>query len=166
MHTAEGSDSSVPGHVTYSRIKLRARVVSDLVRGIPVLSDAEREGVLMFLIRASEFYVLCLVTDEESLALLVARTTGRFTQIIGGHLSASANWGVICSELWSTFIPPRIREGLLTRYVLERFHLLTEDLSEYIMSVVAAANNLGYDVPESSSADRLVQNIILMCALS
>ncbi|PNF33358.1 hypothetical protein B7P43_G05688 [Cryptotermes secundus] len=162
MHTGESSDSrlsSVQGHVTYSQIKLRAKVVTDLVKGIPVLSDAEPEAVLQFLIRASEVYDLGLVTDEEFLALLVARTTGRFTQIISGHLSASANWGVVRSELRSTFLPPRIREGLLTKYVLERFHFVAEDLSKYIMSVVAAANILDYDVPESALVDRLVQNI-------
>jgi hypothetical protein len=131
MHTAEGRDSrdsSVNGDVTYSQIKLRANAISDLVKGILGLNDVETEGVLKFLIHASEVYELGLVTDEEFLALLVARMTGRFTQIIGGHLSASANWGVVCSELRSTFLPPRIREGLLTRYVLERFYLVTEEL--------------------------------------
>jgi hypothetical protein len=109
-----------------------------------------------FLIRASEVYGLGLVTDQEFLALVVARTTERFTQI---NVSANCGGGVVCSELRSTFLPPRIREGLLTRYVLERFHLMTEDLSRYIMSVVAAANILGYDVPESALVDRLIQNI-------
>ncbi|PNF40121.1 hypothetical protein B7P43_G10002 [Cryptotermes secundus] len=117
MHTGE---SSVQGHVTYSQIKLRAKVVTDLVKGTPVLSDAEPEAVLKFLIRASEVYDLGLVMDEEFLDLLVA-----------GHLSASANWGVVQSELQSTFLPPRIREGLLTKYVLERFHFVAEDLSKY-----------------------------------
>jgi hypothetical protein len=44
MHTAGASDtrdSSVHGHVTYSQIKLRANVVTDLVKGIPVLSNVE-----------------------------------------------------------------------------------------------------------------------------
>ena len=95
IHTEESNDSNVSsghGHVTYSQYKVRAKVVTELVETIPVLSDAKPEAVLKFLIRASEVYDLGLVADGEFLALLVARN-GRFTQITSGSLCASANWG-------------------------------------------------------------------------
>jgi hypothetical protein len=136
----------VQGQDTNSQFKLRAKVVADLVKGIPVLSDAEPKSVVKFLIRATEVYELGLVADEEFLALLVARTTGMFTQIISGHLGTSAKWGRVCSEIRSTFFPPRIREGLLSTYVVDRFQAVKEYLSQYIMSGVAAANILNYDV--------------------
>jgi hypothetical protein len=99
------------------------------------------------------------VTDEEFLALLVARTTGRITQVFGVHLSASSNWGLICSEILSTFLPLRIREGFLSKYVLDRFQSATEELSKFVMFAVVAADILAYEVPESVLVHRMVQNI-------
>jgi hypothetical protein len=130
-----------------------------LVKNIPVLSDTELESVFKFLIRAREVYELNFVTDAEFLALLVARTTGRLTQVISVHLSASSKWGSVCSEILSTFLPPRIREGFLSKYVLDRFQSATEELSQFVMAVVAVANMLGYEVPESVLGNRMVQNI-------
>jgi hypothetical protein len=63
-------------HVNYSQCKLKGKVFADLVRNVPVLSIAEPERVLKFLVRASEVYDLKLVSDGEFLALLVARSTG------------------------------------------------------------------------------------------
>jgi hypothetical protein len=134
MHAAGVSDnkvrcSDVHDHVSYSQIRLRGKVVTDLVKNIPVLSDTEPECVFKFLVRAREIYDLNLVTDAEFLALLVARTTGRLTQIFSVHLSASSNWGSVCAEILSTFLPPHIREGFLSKYVLDRFQSATEELS-------------------------------------
>jgi hypothetical protein len=134
-------------------------VVADLVRNVPVLSIAEPERVLEFLVRASEVYDLKLVSDGEFLALLVARTTGRFTQIVSAHLGAPSSWGAVRSQILSAFLPSRIREGLLSKYVLDRFQGASEDLSHFIMSVVASAKILEYDVPESVLVERMVQNI-------
>jgi hypothetical protein len=152
-------NSDVHGHVSYSQIKLRGKVVTDLVKNIPVLSDMEPGSVFRFLIRAKEVYDLNLVTDVEFLALMVARTTRRVTQIISVHLGTSSKWGSVCSEILSTFLPPRIREGFLSRYVLDRFQSATEELSQFVMSVVAVADILGYEVPESVLVHRMVQNI-------
>jgi hypothetical protein len=99
------------------------------------------------------------VTDAEFLALLVARTTGRLTQVIGVHLSASSKWGSVCSEILPIFLPPRIREGFLSKYVLDRFQSTTDELSQFVMSVVTAADILGYEVPESVLVHCMVQNI-------
>jgi hypothetical protein len=164
MHTAGVSDTKVQGgdvhdHVTVVQIKLKGNVATDLVKTLPVLSDTEPENVFKFLMRAREVYDLGLVTDAEFLALLVARTTGRFTQVIGVHLSASSKWGSVCSEILSTFLPSRIREGFLLKYVLDRFQSATEELSQFVMSVVAAADILGYEVSESVLVHRMVQNI-------
>jgi hypothetical protein len=122
MHTAGVSVikvhcGDVHDHVSYSRSKLRGKVGTDVGKNIPVLSDTEPESVFNFLIRAREDYDLNLVTDVEFLALLVARMTGRLTQVISVHLSASFKWGSICPEILSTFLPPRIREGFLPKYV-------------------------------------------------
>jgi hypothetical protein len=157
VNTVQNSD--VHGHVSYSQIKLRGKVVTDLVKNIPVLSDTEPESVFRFLVGAKEVYDLNFVTEVEFLALMVARTTGRVTQIISVHLGTSSKWGSVCSEILSTFLPPRIREGFLSKYVLDRFQSATEELSQFIMSVVAAADILGYEVPESVLVHRMVQNI-------
>jgi hypothetical protein len=90
IHTAGVSDTKVQGgdvhdHVSYAELQLRGKVATDLVKNIPVLSDTEPESVFIFLIRAREVCDLDLVTDAEFLALLVARTTGRLTQVIGVH---------------------------------------------------------------------------------
>lgn len=154
-----GRSSNMHGHIVYSQVKLRGKVVADLVRNVPVLSKAEPEKVFQFLLGASEVYDLHLVSDGEFLALLVTRTTGRFTQIIGSHLSTSATWGAVRADIVSMFLPPRIREVLLAKYVLDRFQLTTEELSHYVMSVVAAADILNYRVSESELVERLLQNI-------
>jgi hypothetical protein len=164
MHTAGFSDikvhcGDVHDHVSYSQSKLRGNVATDLVKNIPVLSDTEQESVFNFLIRAREVYDLNLVTDAEFLVLLVARTTGRLTQIISVHLSASSKGVSVYSEILPTFLPPSIREGFLSKYVSDRFQFATEELSQFVMSVVPAADILGYEVPESVLVHRMVQNI-------
>jgi hypothetical protein len=118
-------------------------VTTDLVNNIPVLSDTESESVFNFIIQAREVYDLNLVTDAEFLALFVARATGRLTQVNSVHLCASSKWGSVCSEILSTFLPPRICEGFLLKHVLDRFQSATEKLSQF-MSVAAAADVLGY----------------------
>jgi hypothetical protein len=104
-------------------------VATDLVKNIPVLSDTEPEIVFKFLVTAREVYDLKLVTDAEFLALLVPKTAGRLTQIVSAHLSVSSKWGSVCAEILSTFLPPRIREVFLSKYVLDRFLLAAEELS-------------------------------------
>jgi hypothetical protein len=134
-------------------------VATDLVKNIPVLCDAEPENVFNFLIRAREVYELNLVTDAEFLALLVAKTAGRITQVISAHLSASSKRESVCSETLSTFLPPRIREVFPSKYILDRFQSATEELSQFVMAVVAVVNMLGYEVPESVLVHLTVQNI-------
>jgi hypothetical protein len=119
MHTAGVSDTKVQGgdvhdHFSYAQLNLRKKVATDLVKNIPVFSDTEPETVFNFLIRAREVYDFNLVTGAEFAALLVARTTGRLTQVISVHLCASSKWGWVCSEILSTFLPPRIRENFLS----------------------------------------------------
>ncbi|PNF31022.1 hypothetical protein B7P43_G18038 [Cryptotermes secundus] len=152
-------NGGIPGQVSYVQAKMRGRVVGDLVRNIPMLSGTDPESVLHFLIRAQEVYDLNLVGDLEFLALLVGRTSGRVTQILGLHLGTPSKWGVVSSELSSTFLPPRIREEFLSKYVLRRFQSPTEELTEFIMSVVAAARILSYHGSESDLVQRIVQNI-------
>jgi hypothetical protein len=52
-----------------------------------------------------------------------------------------------------------MREGFLSKYVLDRFQSAAEKLSQFVMSVVVAADILGYKVPESVLVHRMVQNI-------
>jgi hypothetical protein len=98
MHAAGFSNDSSRGdevhdHVTYSQCKLKGKVVADLVRNVPVLSTAKSERVFEFLVRANEIHDLKLVSNGEFLALLVARTAGRFTQIVSADLGTLASWG-------------------------------------------------------------------------
>ncbi|PNF36842.1 hypothetical protein B7P43_G09252, partial [Cryptotermes secundus] len=139
--------------------KMRGKVVGDLVRNIPVLSGTDSESVLHFLIRAQEVYDLNLVVDLEFLAPLVGRTSGRVTQILGLHLGTSSMWGVVSSEISSIFLPPRIREEFVCKYVLRLFQSQTEHLTQFIMSVVAAARILSYHGSESDLVQRTVQNM-------
>jgi hypothetical protein len=81
-------NADVHAQISYSQIKLKCSVVTDLVRKIPVLSDTEPESVFRFLVQAKEVYDLKLVTDREILALLVTRTSGRLMHIISVHLRA------------------------------------------------------------------------------
>jgi hypothetical protein len=139
MHAAGLSDGSkrsdeLHDHVTYFQCKLKGKVVADLVRNVPVLSTAEPERVFGFLVKANEVYDLKLVSDGEFLALLVARSAGRFTQIVSAHLGTSASWGVVRSQILSTFLPARIREGLLSKHVFDRFQNASEDLSHFVVS--------------------------------
>ncbi|PNF34200.1 hypothetical protein B7P43_G17550 [Cryptotermes secundus] len=151
--------SDIHPHVNYSQIKFRGKVVTYLVWNIPVLSDSEPESVFKFLVRAREIYDLNLVTDKEFLAFLVSRMTGRVMQIIRVHLRASSGWGLVCSEILSIFLPPHIQEGFLSRYVLNRFQAATEELSQFVISVVTATNILKYQAPESGLVHRIVQKI-------
>lgn len=151
---SEGHD-----HAAYFQCKMKGKVVADLVRNVPVLSMAEPERVFEFLVRASEVYDLKLVSDGEFLALLMARTTGRFTLIVSAHLSTSSSWGAVRSQILAIYLPSRIREGILAKQVLDRFQGPSEDLSQFITSVVAAAKILEYDVPESVLVERIVQSI-------
>jgi hypothetical protein len=52
----------VDGHVTYSQVNIKVKVVTDLVKNISMLSDMEPESVLRFLIRAKQVCDLKLVT--------------------------------------------------------------------------------------------------------
>jgi hypothetical protein len=155
--TIENAD--VHAQISYTQINLNSSVVTDLVRKIPVLSITEPERVFRLLVQAKEVYDLNLVTDGEFLALLVNRTSGRLMHIISVHLRASSGWGLVFLEILSTFLPPRIREGLLSKYVLDRFQTSIEELSQFVVSVEVAANILDYKVSESVLFRRIVQNI-------
>ncbi|PNF15478.1 hypothetical protein B7P43_G17030 [Cryptotermes secundus] len=152
-------NAGIPGQVSYVQAKMRGRVVNDLVKNIPVLSGTDPETVLQFLIRAQEVYDLNLVGDLEFLSLLVGRTSGRVTQILGFHLGTSSKWELVSSEISSTFLPPRIREDLVSNYVLRRFQSPTEDLTQFIMSVIAAARILNFNGSQSDLVQRIVQNM-------
>ncbi|PNF20864.1 hypothetical protein B7P43_G11731 [Cryptotermes secundus] len=112
---------------SYAQSKLRGNVFSELMRSIPILTDTEPERVFRFLVRTKQVYDLKLVTDGEFLALLVARTAGRLMNIISGHLQLSSDWALVCSDILSEFLPPRISEGLLSKYILDRFQGHRED---------------------------------------
>ncbi|PNF23275.1 hypothetical protein B7P43_G17179 [Cryptotermes secundus] len=143
----------------YAQSKLRGNVVSELVTSISILTDTEPERVFRFLVRAKQVYDLKLVTDGEFLALLVARTAGKLMNIISGHLRLSSDWALVCSDILSQFLPPRVRESFLFKYVLDRFQGHREDLAQFITSVVNAAGILEYHVSESALVRRIVQNI-------
>jgi hypothetical protein len=93
------------------------------------------------------------------MALLVSRTSGRIVQILGAHLGTTEDWGMVQSEIISTFLPPRVKERFLASYVLDWFQSSGEDLNIYIMSVVAAADILGFVGSESQLVHQMVQNL-------
>jgi hypothetical protein len=93
------------------------------------------------------------------LALLVARTTGRITQVFGVHQVLPPIGTQVALKSCRSFLSLRIREGFVSKYVLDRFQSATEELSQFVMSVVSAADILRYKVPESVLVRRSVQNI-------
>jgi hypothetical protein len=139
--------------------KTKLKLVTDLIKNIPLLVDTDPEKILIFLIRVKEVFDLKLVTDVEFISLLISRTSGRITQILGAHLGTTQNWGLVRSEIISTFLPPRVKERFLASYILERFQSSSEDLNNFVMSVVAAADILGFEGSESQLVHRMLQNI-------
>jgi hypothetical protein len=121
--------------------------------------DSDPENILNLLIPAERILELKLVTDQEFMSLLVSNTLGRITQIIGGHIGTTHNWGLVQDEIISTFLPPRVKEKLLMSQVLDRFQAASEDLATHILSVVAAAATFGFEGSESQLVSRLQQNI-------
>jgi hypothetical protein len=132
--------------------KVKVKLASDLIAGIPALSSTDPEQILKFLIQANN------VSDSEFVAMLVGRTSGRIMQILGVHVGSSRDWAVVQSEIVSTFLPPRVKERLLMSYVLDRFQGIDEDLNEYIVSVMAAAAILGFTSTEQQLVQCMLQN--------
>jgi hypothetical protein len=66
---------------------------------------------------------------------------------------------MVQSEIISTFLPPRVKERFLASYVLERYQSTGEDFNSYVMSLVAAADILGFADSECQLLNRMVQNL-------
>jgi hypothetical protein len=79
-------------------------------------------------------------------------------QILGTHLATENAWATVQSDIFATFLPPRVKERFLMSYVTDRFQAPGEDLNDYIMSVVAAAAILGFTGTEQQLVRRMVQN--------
>jgi hypothetical protein len=138
---------------------MKLKVVADSVKDIPFLADTGPESIVKFFIAAKKVYDLKLVTDFELISLLVGRTSGRVAQILGTHLNTNSDWGMVRSEVIDYFLPPRVKERFLAVYVLDRFQSSSENLNDYIIAVVAAADVLGFEGPESRLVHRMVQNL-------
>jgi hypothetical protein len=104
--------------------KMKLKLLADMVKNVPFLADTDPERVLKFLIAAKEVHDLKLVGDSEFTALLISRTTGRMTSILGSHLINTQNWGMVQAKIVNTFLPTRVKERYLTLYVLDRFQSL------------------------------------------
>jgi hypothetical protein len=117
------------------------------------------ESILKFLIQVNHLIELKLLSDAEFMALLIARTSGRLMHILGAHIGTTDTWGMVEAEIISTFLPPRIKEQFLVSHVLDRFQFPTEVLTEYIMSVLAAAKILCFLGTEVQLVHRTVQNM-------
>jgi hypothetical protein len=79
--------------------------------------------------------------------------------ILGANIGTTDTWGMFQAEIISTFLPPRIKEQFLVSHILDRFQSPMEDLTEYIMSVLAAAKILGFLGTEVQLVHRIVQNM-------
>jgi hypothetical protein len=139
--------------------KVKIKLASDLIASIPPLIDMDPESILKFLIQVNHVFQLKLLTDTEFMALLIARTSGRLMHVLATYLGTTDTWRVVQAEIISTFLPPRIKEQFLASHVLDRFQSPTEDLIEYIMSVVTAAKILGFLGTEMQLVHRIVPNM-------
>jgi hypothetical protein len=140
-------------------IKAKTKIVSDMIAAVPLLAKTDPESVLKFLIAVTQVVQLKLIPDSEFIALLMSRTSGRAMQILGTHLGLSNDWGMVQTEIVSTFLPPRVKERFLASFVLNRFQNKGEDLTDYVTSVVEAAKILGFAGSESQLVGRMVQNL-------
>jgi hypothetical protein len=116
----EGS-SDVQGPLGYLQAKLRGKAITDLLRGIPVLLNTESESVFEFLVWVRQVYDLGLVMDEAFMAHLLTKTTGTLTRIVSVHLRLGSSWDSLSSEILSSIFSPCIREGFVSKYILDRF---------------------------------------------
>jgi hypothetical protein len=82
------------GHESTYLGKVKFKLVSYLIKNIPLLADTDPEKIAKFLISVSEDYDLKLVTDSEFMSLLLCRTSGRITQILGAHLGTTQTWAL------------------------------------------------------------------------
>jgi hypothetical protein len=139
--------------------KAKVKLATDLIAGIPVLAGTDPEAILKFLIQARNILELNLVSGPEFVALMITRTSGRVMQILGAHVGGTRDWAGVQSEIVSTFLPPRVKERLLSSYVLDRFQGSREGLNDYIMAVVAAAAILGFTGTEQQLVHRMLQNL-------
>jgi hypothetical protein len=152
-----GTDASVSPRNDASKVRLK--LVTDLVQGIPVLSGTYPEAILKFLIRVNQIWELRLISDAEFLAVLFGRTSGRVMQILGTHLAMKNAWGMVQSDIIATLLPPRVKESFLISHATDRFQAPGEDLNSYVTSVVAAAAILGFAGTEQQLVHRMVQNM-------
>jgi hypothetical protein len=136
--------------------KVKLKLASELITAIPLLASTDSEQVLQFLIRATQVVEMKLLTDSEFMALLMSRTSGRVMQILGAHIGTGNDWGMGRSEIISNFLPAQVKEQFLTSHVLERFQASGKNLTNYVMSVVAAAKTLEYEGPEQQLVRRMV----------
>lgn len=83
--------------------KMKLKLVEDSMKNIPFLADTYPENILKFLMALKRVYDLNLVMDFEFLSLQVSRTSGRMTQLLGAHLNSTQSWGMVRSEVISTF---------------------------------------------------------------
>jgi hypothetical protein len=83
------------GYQGYCLNRVRIKLATDLISGIPVLSGTDAEEVLNLLIRAKEVLDLKLVSDSEFIVLMVSRTSGRIAQILGAQVGTTQGWGVV-----------------------------------------------------------------------
>jgi hypothetical protein len=84
-------------------LKMCGKVVSDLVKNVPLLENVDPENILKFMIRLKEIHDLNLVPDFELLSLTVGRTSGRVAQIVGSYLVGTSDWKAFCDEILATF---------------------------------------------------------------
>jgi hypothetical protein len=76
---------------------------------------------------------------------LVRMTPEKITQILRVYLGTTRIWGLIRSEIISTFLP-LVKERFLASYALDRFQSSHKDLNCYVMSMVAAEDILEFEV--------------------
>ncbi|PNF34291.1 hypothetical protein B7P43_G16460 [Cryptotermes secundus] len=85
------------------------------------------------------------ITDKFAASTDVAGTS--MVKIQRGVVHAQVSYA---QNILSVFLPPRIRESPLSKYALDLFKSHTEDLAQFIMSVLSAAGILEYQVSESA----------------
>jgi hypothetical protein len=85
--------------------KMKGRVISDLVKNIPLFTDADREKISLSLIQLKRF-MACGFTDFEFLSLFVSTMSVRVAQIVQSYQVGTHDWVAFCYRSISHSPPP------------------------------------------------------------
>lgn len=151
---------------TRDSLKLKEKALTELLKSVPIIMSMEPQVVLNFLVQVTDIFDLHLVSDYHFLICVLTRNVGRITQIISSRLNTvETSWLLVRNDIVSVVFPSRVRESFVNDRVLNRFHLPSDNLFEFVTRVRAEALILQVSLSETELVHRIMQNLHLsVCA--